>query len=93
MCRAIKPLFNFEPPASSDDIRAAAIQYVRKISGYNKPSKANQAAFNAAVDAITRASGILLDNLVTEAPPKDRAEAIARARQRSNLRFQPKENT
>ncbi|OJX38400.1 MAG: hypothetical protein BGO78_10415 [Chloroflexi bacterium 44-23] len=90
MCRAIKPLFNFDPPASAEDIRAAAIQYVRKISGYRVPSKANQLAFNAAVEAITYASSLLLDSLVTDAPPKNRAEVIARAKERSTLRFERK---
>ena len=91
MCRSIKPLYNFDPPASAEDIQAAAIQYVRKISGYRNPSKANQAAFEEAVDAITRASVTLLDRLVTDSPPKNRAETIARAKKRSSIRFQTRE--
>ena len=90
MCRSIKPLYNFDPPASTEDIRATAIQYVRKISGYRVPSKANQLAFEAAVEAITQASSLLLDSLVTDSPKKNRAETIARAKERSALRFQPK---
>lgn len=72
MCRNIKTLFNFEPPVNDDEVRAAALQYVRKISGFNKPSKANEAAFNAAVEAITLISNNLLHSLETNAPPKDR---------------------
>jgi hypothetical protein len=80
MCRNINTLFNFDPPATDDEIRAAALQFVRKISGFNKPSKANEAAFLAAVDAITAASSHLLDSLNTNAPPKNRAEEAAKAR-------------
>ena len=87
MCRNIKTLFNFEPPANDDEVRAAALQYVRKISGFNKPSKANEAAFNAAVDAITAVSTHLLKSLETNAPPKDRAIEAARARARTAERF------
>lgn len=87
MCRNIKPLFNFEPPANDDDVRAAAIQFVRKISGFNKPSKANEAAFQAAIETITAASAELLAALETNAPPKNRAEEIARAKVRSAQRF------
>lgn len=87
MCRNIRPLYNFTPPASQDEIRAAALQYVRKISGYNKPSKANEAAFQAAVDAITAASAALLDALQTSAPPRDREIVAARARARSASRY------
>ncbi|HEX7736180.1 MAG TPA: DUF2277 domain-containing protein [Ktedonobacteraceae bacterium] len=87
MCRNIKPLFNFEPPASEEEIRLAALQYVRKVSGFNKPSKANEAAFQAAVDAIAEASGVLLRSLQTPAPAKDREEEAARARARSQQRF------
>ncbi len=87
MCRNIKPLFNFEPPANDDDVRAAAIQFVRKISGFTKPSQVNEAAFQAAVEAITAASTTLLDALETNAPPKNRAEEIARAKVRSAQRF------
>ena len=87
MCRNIKPLFNFEPPATEDEIRAAALQFVRKVSGFNTPSKVNEAAFFAAVDAITEASSTLLKSLETNASPKDREEAAARARARSAQRF------
>jgi hypothetical protein len=87
MCRNIKPLHNFEPPASRDEIRAAALQYVRKISGYNRPSQANQAAFEAAVEAIAAASATLLDSLETSAPPRDRELEAARAKARSARRF------
>jgi hypothetical protein len=87
MCRNIKTLFNFEPPANDDEVRAAALQYVRKITGFNKPSKANEAAFNAAVDAITAVSTHLLNALETNTPPKDRAIEAARARARAAERF------
>ncbi len=87
MCRNIKTLYNFEPPVNDDEIRAAALQYVRKISGFNKPSKANEAAFNAAVEAIAAISSTLLHSLETNAPPKNREEEAARARARSALRF------
>jgi hypothetical protein len=87
MCRNIKPLFNFEPSASEDEIRAAALQFVRKVSGFNKPSKANEAAFLAAVDAVAAASRTLLNSLETNTSPKDRVEEAARARARSARRF------
>lgn len=87
MCRNIKPLFNFEPPANDDEIRAAALQYVRKISGYNKPSKANEAAFNAAVEQIAAASSHLLAALESQAPPRIREVEAAKARARSARRF------
>ena len=87
MCRNIKPLFNFEPPVTEDETRAAALQFVRKISGFDKPSKANEAAFVAAVDAITAASRHLLSSLETNAPPKNRAEEAAKARTRAAQRF------
>jgi hypothetical protein len=87
MCRNIKPLFNFDPPATEDEIRAAALQFVRKVSGFNKPSQANEAAFQAAVDEIAAVAGTLLSALATNAPPKDRAEEAARARARSAQRF------
>jgi hypothetical protein len=87
MCRNIKPLFNFEPPVSEDEIRAAALQFVRKISGFNTPSKANEAAFVAAVDEITAAARTLLDGLETSAPPKDREAEAAKARARAAKRF------
>lgn len=87
MCRNIKPLFNFAPPVNDDEIRAAALQYVRKISGYNKPSKSNEAAFNAAVEAIAAVSATLMNSLETNAPPKNREEVAAKARARSVERF------
>jgi hypothetical protein len=87
MCRNIKPLFNFEPPANEDEIRAASLQFVRKISGFSKPSKANEEAFEAAVEEIAAAARRLLFSLETNAPPKDRDEEAARARARSAQRF------
>ncbi len=87
MCRNIKPLFNFAPPATEDEVRAAALQFVRKVSGFNKPSKANEAAFDAAVDEIAAVCRNLLRSLETNAPPKDRIEEAARARARSAQRF------
>lgn len=87
MCRNIKPLYNFEPPVNEDEIRAAALQYVRKISGFNKPSKANEAAFNAAIDEIAAVSRALLGSLETTAPPRIRAEVAAKAKARSARRF------
>lgn len=87
MCRNIKPLFNFDPPANDEEIRASALQFVRKVSGYNKPSKANEAAFNRAVDEISRVTRELVDSLVTDAPPKDREVEAARAKERSIRRF------
>jgi len=87
MCRNIRTLFNFEPPVTDEEIRAASVQFVRKISGFNKPSQANEAAFLAAVDRVEAASRNLLDALVTTAPPRSREEAIARARARAARRF------
>ena len=87
MCRNIKTLFNFDPPVTDEEIRAAALQFVRKISGFNKPSRANEAAFLAAVDAIVALSTDLLDSLETNAPPKNREEVAARARARAAERF------
>jgi hypothetical protein len=87
MCRNIKTLFNFEPPATDDEIQAAALQFVRKISGFNKPSKANEAAFLRAVEEIAQVSRTLLASLETNAPPKDRAEEAAKAQARSAQRF------
>jgi hypothetical protein len=89
MCRSIKPLFNFEPPATDDEIHAAAVQYVRKVSGFARPSRANEAAFQMAVEEITAASRRLLAALETNAPPKDRAEEAARAHARATRRFAP----
>ncbi|MBI1299100.1 DUF2277 family protein [bacterium] len=87
MCRNIRTLFNFEPPAGEDEIRAAALQYVRKISGFSKPSQANEEAFNRAVDEIASVSRSLLAALETNAPPKDREAEAAKAQARSALRF------
>lgn len=87
MCRNIRTLYNFEPPATEDEIRAAALQYVRKVSGFNKPSKANEAAFYAAIDEIAAVTRSLLDALETSAPPKDREEEAAKARARAAQRF------
>ena len=87
MCRNIRTLHNFEPPASEDEIRAAALQYVRKISGATKPAKANQEAFDRAVEEVYAASARLLDSLVAHTPPKDREVEAAKARERSARRF------
>ena len=87
MCRNIRRLHNFEPPATEDEIRAAAVQYVRKISGATKPSKANEPAFECAVDAVTAASSHLLSELTTSAPPKDREVEAAKARARTAGRY------
>jgi hypothetical protein len=87
MCRNIRTLHNFEPPASEDEVRAAALQYVRKISGFTKPSRANEAAFAAAVDAVAAASTTLLAQLTTNAPPKDREVEAAKARARAAERY------
>jgi hypothetical protein len=87
MCRNIRPLFNVDPPATDDEIQAAALQFVRKVSGFNAPSKANEAAFHAAVAEITAAAQKLLGALETSAPPKDRADEAAKARARSAHRF------
>ncbi len=87
MCRNIKNLFNFEPPVTEDEVRASSLQYVRKISGFNKPSKANEAAFEAAVEEIASISSRLLRSLETNAPPKHREEEAAKARARAAERF------
>jgi hypothetical protein len=87
MCRNIKMLFNFEPPVTEEEIRAASLQYVRKISGFAKPSKANEAAFLAAVDEVAAASARLLSSLETQAPPRNREEEAAKARARGEARF------
>ncbi len=87
VCRNIKPLFNFEPPVTDEEIRAAALQFVRKVSGFNKPSTANEAVFNTAVDGVAAASKNLLNSLETSAPPRNRAEMAARARARAAKRF------
>jgi hypothetical protein len=90
MCRNIKPLYNFEPPASDADVQAAALQFVRKISGFNKPSKVNEQAFQAAVEATAQVAQQLLAALITSAPPRSREEFEVQAKQRSQLRFAPK---
>ena len=87
MCRNIKTLFNFEPPVTDEEIRAASLQFVRKLSGFNKPSKANEVAFLAAVDDIAAVSRKLLNALETNAPPRNRDEEAAKARARSARRF------
>ena len=87
MCRNIRPLFNFEPPASEEEIRAASLQFVRKLSGFHKPSAANQAAFDRAVSEIAASAGVFLDSLVTNAPPRDREVEAAKARARNAERF------
>lgn len=87
MCRNIKTLHNFKPPATEAEIRASAIQFVRKLSGFSKPSKTNEAAFNLAVDEVTKAATDLLSSLVTNAPPRDREVEAAKAKARTALRF------
>lgn len=87
MCRNIKTLYNFDPPASDHEISAAALQYVRKVSGFNKPSRANAEAFELAVAEVTEVSARLLDSLVTSAPPKDREVEAAKRRARAEERF------
>lgn len=87
MCRNIRPLNNFEPPATSDEVTAAALQYVRKVAGTTKPSAANQAAFDEAVHEIAHITAHLLDRLVTTAPPKDREVEAAKARARAQARY------
>ena len=87
MCRNIRPLNNFEPPATNDEVTAAALQYVRKVSGTTKPSQANQAIFDQAVAEIAHLTRHLIDDLVTAAPPKDRETEAAKARARSELRY------
>jgi hypothetical protein len=87
MCRNIKVLFNFDPPATEEEIRAASLQFVRKLSGFNAPSKANEAAFHLAIDEVAAAAGRLLGRLETQAAPKDRAAEAAKAKQRAAERF------
>ncbi len=87
MCRNIKPLFNFEPPATDQEIREASLQFVRKISGFAKPSRANEAVFTAAVDGVAAAAHDLLESLVTDAPPRDREVEAAKAGARASTRF------
>jgi hypothetical protein len=87
MCRSIKTLFNFDPPATSDEVHAASVQFVRKLSGFSKPSKANEEAFDLAVERISAAAQEMLNSFVTTAPPKDREVEAARARERAAMRF------
>jgi hypothetical protein len=87
MCRNIKTLFNFDPPATDAEIRDASLQFVRKLSGFTKPSKANEAAFDRAIDEIARAARVLVDSLTTSAEPRNREEVAARLRERSAVRF------
>lgn len=87
MCRNIKTLHNFAPPATEDEIRASAVQFVRKLSGFTHPSKANEAAFDHAIEHVTDAARELLSSLVSNAPPRDRAVEAAKAQERSRLRF------
>ena len=89
MCRNIKTLHNFKPPATQEEIRASSVQFVRKLSGFTKPSKANEIAFNRAVDQVAQAAQELLDSLVTNAPPRDRDVEAAKARARTAERFHP----
>jgi hypothetical protein len=87
MCRNIRPLFNFDPPVTPEEVRAASIQFVRKISGFHKPSKANEAAFQAAIEEIAGASARLIRSLETTAPPRNREEEAAKAKARAAARF------
>ena len=87
MCRAIKTLHNFKPPATDDEIRASALQFVRKLSGFTRPSKANEAVFERAIEQVTRAAHDLLDSLVTTAPPRDRAVEAEKARAKAAVRY------
>jgi hypothetical protein len=87
MCRNIRNLYNFKPPATEEEIRASSLQFVRKLSGFNRPSKVNEEAFNRAVDVVARTARELIDSLITTAPPRDRAVEAEKARARSALRF------
>ena len=87
MCRNIKTLFNFDPPATEEEVRAASLQFVRKLSGFTKPSKVNEAAFNLAVEEVTEVAERLIATLVTTAPPRDREEWVARAKARAAERY------
>jgi hypothetical protein len=87
MCRNIKPLFNFDPPVTPEEVRAASLQFVRKITGFNKPSKANEEAFEAAIEEIAKISARLIHSLETIAPPKNREEEAAKAKARAAIRF------
>ena len=90
MCRNIKTLFNFDPPATEEEIRAASLQFVRKLSGFNKPSGANQAAFDKATESVSKAATELLASLTTDATPRDREAEAAKARRRARKRFGPR---
>ena len=87
MCRNIKTLFNFDPPATDEEVRAASLQFVRKLSGFTQPSRANQAAFDRAIDDVAGVARTLIDSLVTQAPPRDREEVAARARAEAAKRY------
>lgn len=87
MCRNIKTLFNFDPPATTDEVNASALQFVRKLSGFNKPSKANEEAFNLAYERVSAAAQEMLNSLQTNSPPRDRETEATRARERSALRY------
>ena len=87
MCRNIRTLFNFEPPATDDEVQAASLQFVRKLSGFNKPSQANEAAFNQAVADVAAAARVLIASLSTPVPPRDREVEAAKARERNRVRF------
>ena len=87
MCRNIRPLFNFDPPTTDEEVRAASLQFVRKISGFTKPSKANEDAFNRAVDEVAAAARVLVDSLTTSAPPRDREVEAAKAKARAAERY------
>ena len=90
MCRNIRPLFNFDPPTTDEEVRAASLQFVRKISGFTKPSKANEDAFNRAVDEVAAAARTLVDSMSTSAPPRDREVEAAKAKARSAERYAPR---
>jgi hypothetical protein len=87
MCRSIRPLFNFDPPATDEELRAASLQFVRKLSGFTKPSKTNEAVFDRAIDDIAAAARRLVDSLSTSAPARDREEVAAKARERAQARY------
>ena len=87
MCRSIKTLFNFDPPATTDEVRAASLQFVRKLSGFNNPSKANEEAFHLAVERVSAAAQEMLNSLVTASPPRDRETEAVRAKERTTARF------
>jgi len=91
MCRNIKTLHNFSPPATDDEVRASALQFVRKLSGFTKPSKQNEEVFDRAVDQVTHAARELLDSLITHAPPRDRETEAAKAKARAAVRFGPRD--